>query len=102
MGRKAIINKDKLLTHHIQARVERATYERLNSILDNSNCRSLGELARKILSRKKFTCYFRDTTLDIPVEELIRIRKELNAIGVNINQITRYFHSLRPWLSLPA
>jgi hypothetical protein len=28
-----------------------------------------------------------------PTDELIRIRKEINAIGVNINQITEYFHT---------
>ena len=28
-----------------------------------------------------------------PTDELIRIRKEINAIGVNINQITEFFHT---------
>lgn len=52
----------------------------------------MGELARKILSKEKITCYYKDTTMDAPMEELTHIRKELNAIGVNINQITHKFH----------
>jgi hypothetical protein len=31
--------------------------------------------------------------MDEPVKELIKIRNELNAIGVNINQITNSFHT---------
>jgi hypothetical protein len=54
----------------------------------------MAELTRRILSKEKITCYHRDTSLDEPLEELIMIRKELNAIGVNINQITHHFHSI--------
>ncbi|NJN27764.1 MAG: plasmid mobilization relaxosome protein MobC [Cyclobacteriaceae bacterium] len=92
MGRSKAPDSQELLTHHIQARVSSKTYSRLNQVLQNSDCQSIGELARKILSREKFTCYYRNTTLDTPIDELISINKELNAIGVNINQITRHFH----------
>jgi hypothetical protein len=35
----------------------------------------------------------RDVSMNAPMEELASIRKELKAIGVNINQQTRYFHT---------
>jgi hypothetical protein len=92
MGRSKAPDSQELLAHHIQARISSKTYHRLSQVLQNSDCQSMGELARKILSREKFTCYYRDTTLDTPIEELISIKKELNAIGVNINQITKCFH----------
>ena len=35
----------------------------------------------------------KDGSMDAAMEELIAIWKELNAIGTNINQITRHFHN---------
>lgn len=52
----------------------------------------MGEFARRILSRDKITLFHKDASLDGPMEELTSIRKELKAIGVNINQITHSFH----------
>jgi hypothetical protein len=37
--------------------------------------------------------YTKDITMTEPTNELIKIRKELNAIGVNINQVTHSFHT---------
>ena len=58
-----------------------------------SNCHSVGEIARKILSREKIVCFYRDVSMNGPMEELALIRKELKAIGININQQTRFFHA---------
>ncbi len=90
-GRKAN-DREELLTNPIRTRVRESVYQRLVKMMENSDCQSIGELARKILSREKIICYYRDTTMDKPMEELTLIRKELNAIGVNINQITHKFH----------
>ena len=35
----------------------------------------------------------RDTGMNLPMEELASIRKELKSIGININQQTRHFHT---------
>lgn len=59
----------------------------------NSDCQSMGELARRILSKERITYFIKDASMDAPMEELSRIRKELNAIGTNINQITHSFHN---------
>lgn len=92
MSRKKANDREELLAHPIRTRVRGSVYQRLVKMMENSDCQSIGELARKILSREKITCYYRDTTMDKPIEELTLIRKELNAIGVNINQITHKFH----------
>lgn len=68
-------------------------FERLQEIAQNSDVRSVGEVARKILSNEKITFYHKDKSLNGPMEELAGIRKELKAIGININQITRHFNS---------
>jgi hypothetical protein len=92
MSRRKANDREDLLTHPIRTRVRESVYQRLVKMMENSDCQSMGELARKILSREKITCYYKDTTMDAPMEELTHIRKELNAIGVNINQITHKFH----------
>jgi hypothetical protein len=82
MARKKAKNRDPLLTHPIRTRVRAVVFQRLQNLVKTSDCQSMAELTRRILSREKITCYHRDTSLDEPLEELIRIRKELNAIGV--------------------
>lgn len=93
MGRKKIENKDVLLIHRINTRINERAYKRLSGILGSSNCQTIGQLARKILSHDRITVYHKDMSLEAPVQELIQIRNELRAIGVNINQITHYFHT---------
>jgi hypothetical protein len=58
-----------------------------------SDCQSIGELARKILSKEEIKCFYIDASLNTAMEELALIRKELKAIGHNINQLTKKYHS---------
>jgi len=93
MSRKKSKHPEHLLNHTIRTRVSDNVYKRLNGFVGNSDCHSIGEVARRILSDEKITVHTRDVSMDKPVEELMLIRKELNAIGTNINQITRNFHA---------
>lgn len=93
MSRKKAKDQHKLLTYVVCARVAENVYNRLNSFVGNSDCHSVGEVARRILSKEKILCLHRDNTADAIMEELISIKKELNAIGVNINQVTHFFHT---------
>jgi hypothetical protein len=93
MGRKKIEDKDELLIHRIRTRVNDRAYKRLTELLNSSNCQTVGQLVRKILSKERITVYHKDKSLEGPVQELIQIRNELRAIGVNINQITHHFHT---------
>lgn len=82
MPRKKSKNSYILLTRPIILRVNENTYKRLENILANSNCRSIGEVARNILSREKILMLTKDVTMNAPLEELSSIRKELKAIGI--------------------
>lgn len=93
MARKKSPNPEALLTHHIQAKVSKDVFNRLEQLMLNSDCQSMGELARRILSKERITYFLKDTSMDATVEELSRIRRELNSIGININQITHSFHT---------
>ncbi|AZI24157.1 mobilization protein [Pedobacter sp. G11] len=93
MPRKKFKNPEQLLTHPIIVRVTENTYKRLEKILINSNCQSIGEVARNILSKEKILMLTRDVSMNEPMEELASIRRELRSIGININQQTRHFHT---------
>jgi hypothetical protein len=92
MPRRKSPYPDQLLTRHIQTKVTEEVYQRLEQLQIKSDCRTIGEFARRILSKDKITLFHKDASMDGPMEELTSIRKELKAIGVNINQITHSFH----------
>lgn len=93
MARKKEAVRDKLLSKLITLRVTEALYNKLERLHTESSCASIGEVARKILSKEKIVLLHKDISMNGTMEELASIRKELRAIGVNINQITHHFHS---------
>ena len=92
MGRKKC-DANSLLVHRVRVRLNDKTMKRLEDLRCQTNCRSMAELLRKLVSREKITLIHRDMTLQSHIQELAGIRMELRAIGNNVNQITRYFHS---------
>ncbi|MET4546264.1 hypothetical protein ABIE26_003591 [Pedobacter africanus] len=92
MSRPRYTDEETLLNHPIIIRVNKATFQRLEKLAEDSDCRSIGEVARKILSQERITLFHKDASLNGPMEELALIRKELKAIGININQQTHHFH----------
>lgn len=80
------------LTRKIGLRVSEPFYQKMLGWLEHSNCQTIAELARAILCKEEIIWYQKDATLETTMNELAGIRKELNAIGVNINQVTRYFN----------
>jgi len=92
MPRKKYANPEVVLTHFVRTRLTEAAFKRLDKIRQSSDCHSVGEVARKLLSQEKITLFYKDMTLNGAMEELALIRKELKAIGININQLTRGYH----------
>jgi hypothetical protein len=95
MPRKKASNPDDLLNHNLIIRVTETTFKRLEKLQKESKCLSIAEVARKILSGQKIKLFYHDISLNPVMEELALIRKELKAIGININQITRSFNQDR-------
>ncbi|MEO6522796.1 MAG: plasmid mobilization relaxosome protein MobC [Mucilaginibacter sp.] len=95
MPRRKATDQEQLLTHPIILRVTAKVFQKLESKLAESDCNTVGEVARKIISNKPIKCFYKDVSLNPVMEELAMIRKELKAIGVNINQITRSFNQDR-------
>jgi hypothetical protein len=93
MPRKKATHPEDNYTCSIRTRVTQKTWDKLEKLRQQSDCQSVGELARRILSQEKINCHYRDISLNGPMEEMALIRKELKAIGININQQTKYFHT---------
>lgn len=93
MARKKSADPEKILRRVLRIRLTDAAFKRLEKISDTSDSRTVGEAARKILSKEKITLFYKDITLNSAMEELALVRKELRAIGININQVTKAFHS---------
>jgi hypothetical protein len=93
MPKRKTSDRESLLYHLVGVRLNTTLYTKLEKIQKESYSQSIGEVIRNILLNKKITCYYKDRTMDEPSKELIKIKNELNAIGVNINQITNFFHT---------
>ena len=86
-------NSSALLPHVIPVRVSESKHRELQSLLSSSRCRSMSELVRKIIDNRKIIVETQEITGREISEELAQVRKEIHAIGVNINQVTRRFHT---------
>lgn len=85
---------DQLLTHRIHTRVSQKKYDELTGILNQSRgIRSHSELLRYILDNQEIQLRVYDATFDKMLEELSSIRTQLRGIALNVNQVTRKFHS---------
>lgn len=93
MGRNK--NEKERLDYRVFTRVSKEKYEDLNQLLQHSRCQTISELLRHILENRKIVVEHYDSSLDKVMEQLSGIRKELHAIGININQVTRYFHGAK-------
>jgi hypothetical protein len=93
MARPKSKNQDDLLTHSIMLRVTENDYQNYETLQKSSNCGSVPALVRRILLEKQIIVFYKETTMDAPMETLTGIQKELKSIGNNINQITQTYHN---------
>jgi hypothetical protein len=61
-------------------------YKLLQEKYQSTTCRQLSEYIRRVLFEKKITVFTRNKSMDDFMTELIALRKELGAIGNNLNQ----------------
>jgi len=83
---------EQVLGHPIIIRVNATTWNKLNKLREQSDCTTIGEVARRILTNRNIKLLHKDISMNAPMEEMALIRKELKAIGININQLTRSFN----------
>lgn len=93
MPRPKTKDEKQLLNYPVIIRLNETSFKRLEKMAKESNCRTVGEVARRIINGKHITLHHKDASMNGLMEELALIRKEIKAIGININQQTHYFHT---------
>jgi hypothetical protein len=97
-----IINQKKW----IGFRVKPEEYDQIQRLFRKSTHRKLSEYARKVLLNKPVKINYRNQSVDDFLEEMVLLKKELNAIGNNFNQSVKKLHALdtipeiKTWLIL--
>ncbi|MBX2924754.1 MAG: hypothetical protein KF746_21310 [Chitinophagaceae bacterium] len=86
------VKDNEALRYDIKLRVNQQHYDRLCRLLSQSHYKNMSELLRDIVCERQVVTYTRDESLGVVMEELTRIRKELNAIGTNVNQAVKQIH----------
>jgi hypothetical protein len=82
-------------TYWLNIRLTADEREMILAKCKQTTCRSLSEYARKILFNRPVTVNCRNGSLDKLMEELILLRKELNFIGNNFNQVVRKINAVQ-------
>src|SRR2546428_2648091 len=80
---------DEKRTRQLRIQLKPKEYNQINEQFKKTTCQHLSDYTRKILLNKKITIYHRNQSLDEFMEEMILLRKELNAIGINLNQLMK-------------
>lgn len=91
-------------TRIIGLRLTEVEFNNIESRWKASTSRKLSDYIRKCIFRKKIVMTYRNRSLDEFMEEMILLRKELNAIGNNFNQSVKKLHTIyggqefKPWM----
>ena len=93
MPRKKAKDQEGILSHPIIVRLTEGQFNKLEKIRLESDCKTVGEIVRKILANRPIKLLHKDISMNEPMEEMALIRKEIKSIGVNINQQTHRFHT---------
>lgn len=81
-------------TRIVALRLSQQEFTLLERKFKGSTCRKLSEYIRKVILEKPVVFYYRNSSLDDSVKELVRLRNELNNIGNNFNQAVKKLHTL--------
>ena len=93
-------------TRRVIVRFKPIEFELLEKRFKKTMFRKLSEYTRNVLLEKNITVTYRDKAMDDVLEELILLRRELNAIGNNLNQAVRNINAahghadVRLWANL--
>ncbi|MCH7402258.1 hypothetical protein ACFOUP_18350 [Belliella kenyensis] len=85
-------NKSTNLPRRVESRISETKFQELLTLLSKSQNQTMSSLVRDILCKQKLVVTTYDKSLDVILEKLSLIHQEINAIGVNANQVVRVFH----------
>jgi 5-bromo-4-chloroindolyl phosphate hydrolysis protein len=82
------------LTNRVTIRFSKEEYIKLYTSFNETSKRKLSEYVRFVLLQKPVTVYTKNISQDKVLTELIHLKRELNAIGNNLNQSVKKLHTL--------
>lgn len=85
----------KIRDRWVNVRMNQEEFDKLQSNRKKTTERSNSDYIRKLVTGQPVKILTRNASQDALTEELISLRKELNAIGQNLNQAVRKLHSLK-------
>jgi hypothetical protein len=77
----------------LNLRLNNEEFELFKKQYKKSMFRKMSDYGRAVLLGKPVTVFYRDKSMDDILEELILLRRELNAVGNNLNQAVKQINS---------
>jgi len=88
-------NKNNNKTKWIHLRLSSIEYEEVIRKRSESTCRSTSQYVRTVILDRPIVTTYRNLAQDEMVQQMVLLNSELNALGNNLNQITRKLNTLR-------
>lgn len=85
--------EDQALRYVVHTRLAEKKYRELMELHSRTTGLNFSAFLREILHDRPVKVFTYDRSLDMVMQELVKLRTEIKAIGININQITRYFNT---------
>ena len=79
----------------IHTRLSLSEYNLIRERSRTSTCRNLSQYIRNILLDQPIVSTYRNLSQDAMVQQMAILNSELNALGNNLNQITKRLHTLQ-------
>ncbi len=80
--------------HFVKMRMNEIELETLTTLYKKTTERALSNYLRKVVLQKPVVIKFRNESADEFLNEMLQLKKELNAIGNNFNQAVKKLHLL--------
>lgn len=90
----------------LNLRLKPEEFNQFKKQYERSRFRKMSDYGRAVLLGKPVTVFYRDKSMDEILEELVLLRRELNAVGNNLNQSVKNintahgFADARLWMNL--
>lgn len=79
----------------VHLRLTTGEYTGMHKKFRRTTCRTFSEYIRSVLMERAVVTTYRNSSQDALLEQMAVLNRELNAIGHNINQITKRLHTLQ-------
>lgn len=86
--------KKKIRTKWLTIRLNEDEENKLQKLYSKTTANSLSEYARDVILKDPVKILYRNQSADDFLAEMILLKKELNAIGNNFNQVVHKLHTL--------